>query len=756
MSLFRNNPALNDGNFPANVMAGVTGWVAGLSTELNYGLIAFAPLLMLSGEHAWHGVAAALLAAVFGNIGVCLSGGRPAVTTGGRPMLSILMASYVGALMALPGMTASGGLPLLALASLCLMMSGAFQAVFGILKLGRIIKYVPYPVFSGFALAAALTLLYSAWKTLFGDILATPALAAGTVADGGDHMHWGAMFVGLATVGIGLVSRRWLPRVPPIVVAFLSGIVLDKLLRQVLDHSLGATLPSFDSIGLQTPLLALDSIGASVSWATLTEVFRLTVTTAFSLAMLASLETLVVNSSLDHMLTSKVSGDAQLFSHGVGNIFSGSVAGVPCAPSISRSALVTRNGGRTYAVQGIYVLLSAAIMMFPQPLSLVPQSVLGASMVLVAIGLVDEGMVRTLRQALLERSVLSPVVRRQATENALVLGSVAVVGAVLGLIQAVIIGTVISTVLFLQHNRREVVRRVIRCHAHRSRRVRDQAASRVLNEQGGRIVVVEAQGPLYFASADRLFSQMEALAKECHWLVLDCRRVTHVDSTGVHLLVQHVRQLEKLGAVLHLAYVPPSSEVGETLLNFHLGQALPVSHWHVDTDQALEACENELIARHSPVVDGGGSLSLLATDLGRDVADPGAENILHTCMRRHTLPAGELLFRRGDRGDSLYVVTAGDVTLQIRKGDEDKSMLRLATYTPGVIFGEMAFLQGGQRSADARAETDVELFELRREDLSALECASPHLASQLLVNIGRVLADRLRNCTQELAELEVV
>jgi SulP family sulfate permease len=512
--------------------------------------------------------------------------------------------------------------------------------------------------------------------------------------------------------------------------------------------------------------MSVGAVWSNVPAATAIDAARLTLTTAFSLAMLASLETLVVNSSLDQMLTAKVSGDTQLFSLGIGNIASGLVAGLPCAPSISRSALVCRNGGRTYAVQATYILLSALIIAFPQPLSLVPQSVLGASMILVAIGLIDDGMVRTMRQAVIERRTLSPAVRRQATENALVLVSVAVVGTLLGLIQAVIIGTVISTVLFLQHNRREVVRRVFRCNVHRSRRVRDQTCTQVLGEHGDRIAVVEAQGPLYFATADRLFSQMESLAADSQWLILDCRRVTHIDTTGVHLLAQLVRHLERQGVALCLSYVAPRSEVGETLRNLHLDHVLPICHWHVDTDHALEACENALIRRYVPAPERAGSLPLLATDLCRDLndrcgdrGDTGAgdtEDVLRAYLRRHVVPAGELLFRRGDPGDSLYVVTAGDITLQIQKGDSDQSRLRLATYTPGVVFGEMAFLQGGQRSADARAETEVEIFELRRQDLAMLESAAPHLATQLLINIGRVLADRLRNCTQELAESEAV
>lgn len=753
MSLIRNNAVPGSGNLRTNMLAGVTGWVAGLSTELNYGLIAFAPLLLIPGKHGWHGIAAALLSAVFANLGAVLFGGRPAVGTGGRPMLSIVLAAYVGALTAFPGMTMDGGFPLLMLASLCLMLSGAFQAVFGVLKLGRIITYVPYPVFSGFSLAAAITLLTSAGKTLFGAVIAQPAMAAEGALP---HSHGWVVLVGVLTIVIGRTSRHWLPRVPSIVVAFLGGVVLDSLLRPWLGDALGPTLPGFDSIPLQIPLLGMNAGSNAISWATVSEVLRLTVTTAFSLAMLASLETLLINSSADNLLGVKANGDRQLFAQGMANVMGGAFAGVPCAPSISRSALVIRNGGRTYAVQLTYIALSILILAFPQPLRWVPQSVLGASMILVAIGLIDTEMVRTMRQAVLERTALSPVVRRQATENALVLISVAVVGTLLGLIQAVIIGTVISTVLFLQHNRREVVRRVIRCHAHRSRRVRDQAGSRVLEQQGGRIAIVEAQGPLYFASADRLFARMEALAKECQWLVVDCRRVTHLDTTAVHLLAQHVRHLEQHGVTLHLSYVSPLSEMGETLHNLQLHHTLPASHWHVDTDQALEACENELILRYAPPAAHSGSLHLLETDLCRDVAEPDAEEILRACMHRHSLPAGELLFRRGDRGDSLYVVTAGDITLEMEKGDEGKSMLRLATYTPGVIFGEMAFLQGGERSADARAETSVELYELRRDDMAILELQAPHLASQLLINVGRVLAERLRNCTRDLAELEVV
>ena len=737
----------------ANFLAGLVAWVAGLASELNYGLIAFSPLILARFSNAWDGVLAALLSAIVANLFVLCFGGRAAMTTGGRPMLSILLAAYLTHLLSLPGLGQIEAPLLISLCALCLTLAGLFQVLFGALKLGRVIKYIPYPVFSGFSLAAALMLISAAWHPLLGVPMVSHDFAGVF-----EKIKPLAALVGSVSLLAGYFGPLVFPKLPRLLLAFLVGFSADLLLRLSFGSALGETLPAVQMMHLVFPVSNLSLLSDSVISPVIGQVVQLTVTTALSLAVMASLETLMTNASLDHQLSTRVSGDQQLMAHGMGNLASGLVAGIPCAPSVSRATLISRHGGRTHLVSLTYIAVFVLVLLFPQPLTLIPESVLGALMILVAFSLIDSGMVELARQLLFQRHKLARSIRRQINENALILLSVAIIGVALGLLQAIVVGVIISTVLFLQNNRREVVRRILSGQQHRSRRVRDRSGVKVLDEHGAKIAIVEAQGPLYFATADRLISELERLAKDCLWIILDCRRVTQIDSTGAHFLGQSARFLDRQGCSLRLAYVAPESDTGQVLRNLHLDQALSLQHWYSDTDRALEACETALIQQSGiDATRGPAGIALVATDLGACLAEEAAENVLQAHLRKHCIREGEILFRQGEPGNSLYVVTRGAISLELSLEQRPgASRRRLATYMSGVIFGEMAFIETGLRSADARAETDVELFELTRAGLEEIQKKAPEVANQLLLNISLTLCRRLRTCNWQLAELEAL
>jgi glutaminase len=110
-------------------------------------------------------------------------------------------------------------------------------------------------------------------------------------------------------------------------------------------------------------------------------------------------------------------------------------------------------------------------------------------------------------------------------------------------------------------------------------------------------------------------------------------------------------------------------------------------------------------------------------------------------MPAQHLAAGDCLFRQGDAGDRAYVLTQGSISIVGRHTGQRQ---RYISFSPGVMLGEMAMLDGGGRSADAVADTDAVVHALTRVQFDRLCASDPALGVHLLRNIARHLSDRLR------------
>jgi sulfate permease, SulP family len=113
--------------------------------------------------------------------------------------------------------------------------------------------------------------------------------------------------------------------------------------------------------------------------------------------------------------------------------------------------------------------------------------------------------------------------------------------------------------------------------------------------------------------------------------------------------------------------------------------------------------------------------------------------------------AGEVVFRSGDPGSSLYLVTQGRASVHILHDDGD---IRLATFAPGAVFGELALLDRGPRSATITADEDLKAFGLSEVSFAVLCQQQPDLAIKLLTALGRELSVRIRYANMTIQQLE--
>jgi SulP family sulfate permease len=126
-------------------------------------------------------------------------------------------------------------------------------------------------------------------------------------------------------------------------------------------------------------------------------------------------------------------------------------------------------------------------------------------------------------------------------------------------------------------------------------------------------------------------------------------------------------------------------------------------------------------------------------------------NVLEACLEERTCAKGSAVFSQGDEGDELFIIRRGRVRIVLPLATRGH---HVATFARGDSFGEVAFLDGGKRTADAMADQETSLFVLSRKRFDEASQETPQAASRLFQSLAHLLAARLRTTNNELSALQ--
>jgi SulP family sulfate permease len=608
-----------------------------------------------------------------------------------------------------------------------------FQALFGLLRLGTLIKFAPHPVMAGFQNMAAVLL----FLVQLGNVLGYERSISFRQVH---HYLSSAHPLSLAVAALTFVAmwhaRKITTKIPPLLVGLGVGLVAYYGLKLVgLSAHLGPTIgPLTASAAMRSVLV--DFTGFTVE-GTLLKAAPAILSGALALAMIAS---------IDALLCAKLAGapgdDRLLVRLGLANAVSGAFGGITGGINIGPSVTNRAFGGRTWvsvAVNALMLLITATVL-FPL-VTYMPRAVLSALIMVVAVQHIDP-WTRQAAAALLKPD--TPHRSIVALDLAVAL-FVSVLSIVVNVVPAVFIGLALAVLLFVVRMSRSSVRRLYRCDKVRSRKSRGASAMAALETQGAAILVIELQGALFFGSAERL-AQMVAreTASSTSVVLLDLRRVTDVDSTGARILCDIDQALAQRNIRLALVYAKRAAAPGLVGAFSAHDRVFP------DVDRAIEWAEDGLLGA-SAAPETSDEIALEGVTILRDFArDEIAALGRH--VDRVSWPAGRVIFRQGDPGTALYLVTKGRASVHIGHADGE---IRLVTFVPGTVFGELAILDRGPRSATITADEDMVAFALTGEGFDALRKAEPAVAIKLLAALGRELSVRLRSANRTIQQLEM-
>lgn len=742
MNVQTGQPVGATSRWSGDVWGGLAAMLVALPSSVAFGIVVYAAL---GREHVAQGALAGILgAAALGLIAPLFGRTSGLISAPCAPAAAVLSALVMELLADGPG---NGIEPetipaFLALTALCAAM---LQVLYGAAGGGKLIKFIPYPVVSGYLTGVGALIALGQLPKLLGLPKGTP-LFLGLISP--NLWVWQGLVVGLVTIVVMGLAPRFTTKAPAAILGLLGGLVayfaLAAFSPELLTiHDNPLVIGPIETSG--SFLHAVAGRASSLLTVDLHSI-RHILFPALTLSVLLSIDTLKTCVVLDALTHNRHNSNRELIGQGLGNLASFWAGGMPGAGTMGPTLVNVMSGGRTPrsgVIEGVCVVL--VLLFLGRFVAWLPIGALAGILLVIAWRMFDKSMFRLLRYpgGRLDFAVIAGVI---------------VVAVTIDLIAASGVGVVLAILLFIRDQMRgSVIRRKRYLNQVSSMTPRAERERELLGKYGDQGVFCELQGNLFFGTTDQLFSQMEHDLREKRYILFDMRRVQSMDFTAAHLLEQMHARLEARGGRLLFSGMPSHvldqrdfehdlvrvgaiRNDGGAMISETLNGALEWIEDRILEETGLSAADEEDL------------LDLNEIDLFRGF-DAETRARLAGCVEQRSVPPGRNVFSRGDEADELFLIRRGcvHVLLPLEGGKRH----HLATFGRGDFFGELSFLDRGARSADAEAKAPTDLFVLSRKRFDAFASASdPALAAEIFARLALAVAKRLRHTDAELAALE--
>lgn len=708
-----------------------------LPSAIAFGVAIFSPLG--SGYAAQGAIAGILGTTALGLIASTFGGTDRLITAPCAPAAAVLTAVVIGFMQ--NGISAEASILMLVLIAL---LAGAIQIGLGVAGIGRLIKFIPYPVVSGYLTGVGLIIIGSQLPRVLG---APKSMGLWETLQHPGDWRWQSIVVGVVVVVSMVIVPRIVRAVPAAIIAMMIGVLVYLGLGFVdpaLWNNRGNPLVIGPLDGSDSSLLdaVIDHLKALRAWdpALLAQIFL----PALTLAALLSIDTLKTCVVLDALTRTHHSSNRELIGQGLGNICSALLGGIPGAGQMGASMVNLSSGAstrRSGMIEGVFSML--AFLLLASLVAWVPIAALGGILLVVGYRMIDQHSLEFFRS--------------EATRfDFMVIVAVVVTALTVSLIAASGVGIVLAIVLYLrEQSRSSVLRRKVEGSELFSKVVRHEQELSILNSNGGKTVIVELQGSLFFGTANQLFLALEPEIGPRTYIILNMRRVQSIDLTATHVLEQIKDRLESVGAYLIFTEIPrglPSGlKMKRYLREVGLVRDTTKALAFRQLDEALEWVEAQLLSAASYIIEDTDpplELAELETLLGWK---PATLSSLESIIEQRHIRAGKKLFKMGTPGGELIFIRRG--TVRVVLSVQKKEDWHIGTFGRGDFIGEMGFLDNARRSAEAIAMTDTDCFVLTRTRFNELADQHGATASHIFEGIACVLAMRLRFMNKELRSL---
>ncbi len=557
---------LHFNNIKGDIYGGLTAAVVAL------------PLAMGMGVTSGAGPIAGLYGAIFVGLFAALFGGTPSQVSGPTGPMTVVMAVIFTQYTSLyPDDPAQGA----ALAFTVVMMGGAFQILFGILKIGRYISLIPHPVVSGFMSGIGVIIILLQLQPLLGhDALSKPLAAIMAFPQTLQDPASAAIMLSIVTLAVVYFLPKSIGRIIPspllaliigtVALYFFSAGKIDVLEAESTTRYLMSGAPIIGNIPSGFP----DFILPVIEFNLLIDMIK----SALILAALGSIDSLLTSLVADNVTRTYHKSNRELVGQGIGNMVAGAFGGLPGAGATMRTVVNVRAGGRTPISGALHAIVLLAMVLGLGSLALyIPKAVLAGILIKVGTDIIDWEYLKQLH----------------TSPKAGVLMMLTVLGLTVfvDLIMAVAIGMVMAAFIFMQRmtNLQLSAMHVIRCRDD-DKNLTDTEAE-ILDKADGKILIYKLSGPRSFTSAKDMVKKLSDYSDyEC--LILDMHEVSVIDFTSCRAIDEILEGIKLAG---HHAFITgASTEVDSVLSKLKAKRHLVSNHQFDSRISALKEALEKL------------------------------------------------------------------------------------------------------------------------------------------------------------------
>lgn len=424
------------------------------------------------------------------------------------------------------GIVARNGMDGLAAATI---LAGIILIIMGLCRFGGLIKYIPFTITTGFTSGIAVTIVIGQLKDFFGATYPEGMPTIETMEKlkaflAGIHtFNTDSLIVGLVCLAILIIAPRFTEKIPGSLLAVIGGILMVQLLPLQVNtigdlYTISNKLPSF-----HMPQLSFEMIQTALP-------------DAFTIAILAAIESLLSCVVADGMINGKHRSNMELAAQGAGNIASALFGGIPATGAIARTAANVKNGGRTPVAGMIHAVVLVLILIILMPYAaMIPMPAIAAILFMVAYNMC-------------QWRTFTELVKTAPKSDIAVLILTFLLTIVFDLVIAIEIGLLVAVLLFMKR-----MSDVTEVHSWKYAEDEEEAEREKLRKLSPHINVYEISGPLFFGAADVI--GRIAVKDHAKCLILRMRSVPALDSTALNAMTDLYKNCEKRGITLILSHV---------------------------------------------------------------------------------------------------------------------------------------------------------------------------------------------------------
>ncbi|MBR5384384.1 MAG: sulfate permease [Bacteroidales bacterium] len=422
-------------------------------------------------------------------------------------------------------------------------MAGVFLILLGVLRLGTIIKYIPYPIVVGFTSGIAVTIFTTQVKDLLGmtmDVNPSDFIEK-WIAYGRNITNidlWSAL-TGIVSIIIIALTPKVSKKIPGSLVAIIIMTIATLLLRQYAGITTIETIGDRFSIDSHLP----DAVMPAISW----EAVKGLVGPAVTIAILCAIESLLSATVADGVIGDTHNSNTELIGQGIANLASPLFGGIPATGAIARTMTNINNGGRTPVAGIVHAVVLLLIFLFLMPLAkYIPMACLAGVLVVVSYGM--SGW----------RSFLAMMKNPKSDVTVLLLTFFLTI--IFGLVPAIEYGILCACLLFMKRMMETTDIKVISDEIDMSEDVDMQKGNLENLTIPEGVEVYEINGPYFFGAGNRAEEMMMRFGKDPKVRIIRMRKVPFIDSTGLNNLRNLCNMSSRKGAQIVLSGVVPKVE----------------------------------------------------------------------------------------------------------------------------------------------------------------------------------------------------